>query len=713
VAAESKVILKVDARNATRALNGVQNQTTRLQKSFSGLKASIAGLGIGLIARQAVNTSANFEKLNVRLGLLTKSSGTFAKSQQNAADAQKAFGLSATEALEGITDITARLAPLGVGVDDIKSTFFGFNTAAKLAGASTIEASNAFRQLAQALGSGRLQGDEFRSISEQIPTLLGPIADELGVTVGQLKKFASEGKLTSAVVLRALKKIETEGSASLKELVANDPTQIFKNLSNATEDLSRSIGEKLRPAVEPTVKALTDLTVALTNFINSTEGQTALILAGITLAIKGLGVVIPLAVAGLKSLAAGFSLIGFQSIIAQTGLTGVNAASLLAANGINKLAFSMGALSVASKALPLVAIAGGFAFLTNSIIKALNKQREFNELLEKGSAAEIENEIEKVTAEIDKLNTKIKEITKDQKGFVLISGAEGEEAKVQKLKNDLDKLNETLKTARAKELANDFIKTKSALQQTNIQLKDSVKRAGLVTEKQKEQFDIEKQRQEFVERFGVAEADKLIKIIEQNNELKKQEEQIKKNAEATEGLKEKFKAIGDEIESSIKNNLRDAITGAKSFGEAMSGVLNRIRDKIIDAQIDRLIGGFGDAFSAGASGGKKKGLGGFLGGLIGGLFANGGQPPVNKISVVGERGPELFVPSTKGTIIPNNQLGGGGGNTTNNMITVNVDASGTSVQGNGSDADQLGALIAGVVQATIIDEQRSGGLLDK
>ena len=713
MAAESKVILKVDARNATRALNGVQNQTTRLQKSFSGLKASIAGLGIGLIARQAVNTSANFEKLNVRLGLLTKSSGTFAKSQKNAADAQKAFGLSATEALEGITDITARLAPLGVGVDDIKSTFFGFNTAAKLAGASTIEASNAFRQLAQALGSGRLQGDEFRSISEQIPTLLGPIADELGVTVGQLKKFASEGKLTSAVVLRALKKIETEGSASLKELVANDPTQIFKNLSNATEDLSRAIGEKLRPAVEPTVKALTDLTVALTNFINSTEGQTALILAGITLAIKGLAVVIPLAVAGLKSLAAGFSLIGFQSIIAQTGLTGVNAASLLAANGINKLAFSMGALSVASKALPLVAIAGGFAFLTNSIIKALNKQREFNELLEKGSAVEIENEIEKVTAEIDKLNTKIKEITKDQKGFVLISGAEDEEAKVQKLKNDLDKLNETLKTARAKELANDFIKTKSALQQTNIQLKDSLKRAGLVTEKQKEQFDIEKQRQEFVERFGVAEADKLIKIIEQNNELKKQEEQIKKNAEATEGLKEKFKAIGDEIESSIKNNLRDAITGAKSFGEAMSNVLNRIRDKIIDAQIDRLIGGFGDAFSAGASGGKKKGLGGFLGGLIGGFFANGGQPPVNKISVVGERGPELFVPSTKGTIIPNNQLGVGGGNTTNNMITVNVDASGTSVQGNGSDADQLGSLIAGVVQATIIDEQRSGGLLDK
>ena len=143
----------------------------------------------------------------------------------------------------------------------------------------------------------------------------------------------------------------------------------------------------------------------------------------------------------------------------------------------------------------------------------------------------------------------------------------------------------------------------------------------------------------------------------------------------------------------------------------MTNVLNRIRDKIIDNQIDKIIGGFGENFGKSASGGRGKGIGGFLGGLLGGLFANGGQPPVNKISVVGERGPELFVPQTAGTIIPNNALGGG--NTTNNMITVNVDATGSSVQGNGSEADQLGGLIASVVQATIIEEQRSGGLLNR
>ena len=66
--------------------------------------------------------------------------------------------------------------------------------------------------------------------------------------------------------------------------------------------------------------------------------------------------------------------------------------------------------------------------------------------------------------------------------------------------------------------------------------------------------------------------------------------------------------------------------------------------------------------------------------------------------------------SRGGNIIPNNAIGGGG---TTNMITVNVDATGASVAGNGSEADQLGGLIASVVQATIIDEQRSGGLLNR
>ena len=616
--AEAVVRLKVDATNANKALSSVNAKTQKLQGAFGGLKTAIAGIGIGLLAKQAVQVSSNFDKLNVRLGLLTKQSGTFAKSQQIAADAQKAFGLSATEALEGITDITARLAPLGVEVEDIKSTFFGFNTAAKLAGASTIEASNAFRQLAQALGSGRLAGDEFRSISEQIPTLLQPIADELNVPIGKLKELAAEGKLTSDVVLRALRTIETEGAASLKELVANDPTQIFKNFSNATEDLSRVFGKELRPAVEGATKLLTKFITKLTEFLESDAGRATLLLAAIAGSIKAIAVAAPLAGAAVSAFAIKVGALK----IAVLGLSGA-----IAASGIGAFALALG-------------------FVTTKIIETRRKQKELNDAIAGGSGEEVEKALKK------------------QRDIL----------------EDIDK-----------RLENANGRTKKNLE-----------------EKKKEvELDIKM----LEGRNKTLESDKLIneKLQERVGIQKKSTDEIKKQQTETDKLKEKMTAVGEEIESSIKNNLRDAITGAKTFGEAMTGVLNRIRDKIIDAQLDKLIGGFGEAFGKSASGGEKNGLGGFLGGILGGLFADGGRPPVGKASIVGERGPELFVPKVAGTIVPNSAMGGG--DSVVNNITVSVDATGSAVSGSSAEGNELGQQIAVAIQSELIKQKRAGGLL--
>ncbi len=643
--AQANVKLTVDASGATRALNGVQKQTNVLQKSFGGLRNAIGGIGLTLVARQAVKASSNFDKLNVRLGLLTKANGTFAKSQKIAADAQKAFGLSSTEALEGITDITARLAPLGVGVEDIKSTFFGFNTAAKLAGASAMESSNAFRQLAQALGSGRLAGDEFRSISEQIPTLLQPIADELNVPIGKLKELAAEGKLTSDVVLRALRKIETDGAASLKELVANDPTQIFKDFSNATHDLSKAFGNELRPAVEGVTKQLTQLINSITEFVETDAGQAAILITKIAVAVKLLSVAIPLATAAFSALLVKVNMVGVASLITSGGLTGLQVSGLLAAKGIASTTLALGALKIAMATTGIGLLVLAVGGLATAFMKARRAAKEFQDLIKEGGGEEVASAIAKQKKAVEELEKKLEKARGNSK-----RGA------------------------------------KRALEEAEAQLR-------MLEGRQKTLESEEK----------ITEAKK-----KQNEENKKAEESLKVQQEETDKLKEKMTAVGEEIESSIKNNLRDAITGAKSFGEAMTGVLNRIRDKILDAQIDKLIGGFGEAFGAASSGGEKKGLGGFLGSIIGGLFANGGQPPVNKISVVGERGPELFVPTSKGTIIPNSGIGG---DSVTNVITVNVDASSSSVSGSDAEGNQLGQQIAVAIQSEIIKQKRSGGLL--
>ena len=86
-------------------------------------------------------------------------------------------------------------------------------------------------------------------------------------------------------------------------------------------------------------------------------------------------------------------------------------------------------------------------------------------------------------------------------------------------------------------------------------------------------------------------------------------------------------------------------------------------------------------------------------------FANGGRPPVGRPSIVGEKGPELFVPDRAGTIVPNHSLGG------STTVVVNVDASGSSVEGDEEQGRELGRVISAAVQSELIQQKRPGGLL--
>ena len=102
----------------------------------------------------------------------------------------------------------------------------------------------------------------------------------------------------------------------------------------------------------------------------------------------------------------------------------------------------------------------------------------------------------------------------------------------------------------------------------------------------------------------------------------------------------------------------------------------------------------------GLFGGTK--VGNFLG------FANGGRPPVGRATIVGDKGPELFIPKTSRTIIPNNQIGGGG---IVNNINVNVSAEGMQADANENRGKELGVALASAIQSELIKQKRPGGLL--
>jgi hypothetical protein len=85
--------------------------------------------------------------------------------------------------------------------------------------------------------------------------------------------------------------------------------------------------------------------------------------------------------------------------------------------------------------------------------------------------------------------------------------------------------------------------------------------------------------------------------------------------------------------------------------------------------------------------------------------ANGGPVSSGQTYMVGERGPELFVPGRSGSIVPNGAMGG------DVNVVVNVDAKGSSVEGDQSQAKALGNAISAAVQSELVKQKRPGGLL--
>ena len=367
----ANVAINVDSRNAVTQLRQVQTQATATQRAFGALQSAIVGIGVASIAAQTLKAAASFNDLQTRLKLLTSEYGEYTQAQQFAAKAAKQFGLSNREAATGVADIYGRLRPLGVSLKDIQSTFNGFNTIARLSGVSAEGASAAFLQLGQALGSGRLQGDEFRSIAEQVPGLLVAVSKETGIAAKDLKQFASDGKLSADIVINALKRIESEGAGKIAALVQNSDTQKFKDLQNAVDDLSVAVGNELLPVVTPLIKDLTSLVgtiAALPDPVKNATGEIVKLIIQLLLVEKAIKAIIGLNAAFV---AAQVAMTGATAATGAAATTSAGAFALYTANARTLQATSVaaaGSVSGLSAALLSLAAIGIITVGINYVI---------------------------------------------------------------------------------------------------------------------------------------------------------------------------------------------------------------------------------------------------------------------------------------------------------------------------------------------------------
>ena len=232
----------------------------------------------------------------------------------------------------------------------------------------------------------------------------------------------------------------------------------------------------------------------------------------------------------------------------------------------------------------------------------------------------------------------------------------------------------------------------------------------------------------------VAQSERLLELQRNFNEELERQAVIKAPVDELNRLLDPLTQIdqlGKSIGDSFSQSFKGIINGSMSAQDALRNMFQRTADHFIDmaaqmlsAQIRSGIFGmftnllnptFGTGMGSNPAGMRQTGVGVSANNLSRHMpgssaiqpklkFANGGRPPVGRASLVGERGPELFMPDTAGTIIPNHAMG-------STTVIVNVDASGSNVEGDEKQGRELGRLISVAVQSELVNQKRPGGLL--
>jgi tape measure domain-containing protein len=258
----ANVAINVDAANAIQQLNRVKTAATDVQGGFNAAATGAKGLGGALQAalgplltittaltavKAGLDTAFERGAAEQRLRNLTSGTDEFNAAMALAADTSAKFGLTQTESTKALADVYGRLKGVGFGLQETGQIYQGFNAIALQSGLAGAEAAGAFFQLSQALGKGKLNGDEFVIVAERMPQLLDAIAQTTGKSRGELQGMAQDGKITSQVLYEAL-----SGAAGASENLNDKLTaqqQTFNNLRQVTDQLLNSIGQVFAPAV--------------------------------------------------------------------------------------------------------------------------------------------------------------------------------------------------------------------------------------------------------------------------------------------------------------------------------------------------------------------------------------------------------------------------------------------------------------------------------
>jgi tape measure domain-containing protein len=198
-------------REVAQSAAGMKRSTRDMELTFKEVatfssrlfRTGALAFGGAFGAQAILGATDAFKQMTAQLKLATSQFGSFAQANKDVREISEKTrsDLLSTSAL--YSSLQRNADQFGATQAQVARVTQTVAEAFKISGASADEASNATRQLVQAFQSGRLQGDEFRSVLENAPRLARLLADSLGTTIGALRNMSKEGKLTSDILVRA------------------------------------------------------------------------------------------------------------------------------------------------------------------------------------------------------------------------------------------------------------------------------------------------------------------------------------------------------------------------------------------------------------------------------------------------------------------------------------------------------------------------------
>lgn len=258
--------------NNFRSIGGGANAFSSISTKATAATASVIALGAAL---GKLNQYADsYKTIENRLGSIGQTS-------DEAAEKLLASAIRSRSAVEEMSTMVARLQKsTGDGYDETLRRAETLNKMLAVGGATTAEVSSVATQLTQALSSGVLQGDELRSLRETAPVeFLDALAAAAGTTRGELKSLGEEGKLTSDIVIQALDSLAATADEKFAQ-TTQTAGQAFTNLNSAATVFIGRLDEGLGSS-EAFVQMLTDMATWLQQNADTAEEFGQSVSAGI------------------------------------------------------------------------------------------------------------------------------------------------------------------------------------------------------------------------------------------------------------------------------------------------------------------------------------------------------------------------------------------------------------------------------------------------